>query len=99
MGRGHIYSFGDLLNRSFKLGHGSIVPLDINDIQGMGFLGNLVQIITNTVKLLCHGIIVCGRRILRHKIIDKMAKISATEIWLRLAFFCRFSASFLLSHT
>ena len=66
----------DFLNRSFKLGYGSIEPLDINDIQGVGFLGNLVQIVANAVELLHHGIVVRGRCILRHHIIDKMAQIS-----------------------
>ena len=35
-----------------QLGHGSIVTLNIDDIQGVCFLGNLVQIVANAVELL-----------------------------------------------
>ena len=41
----------------------------------MGFLGNLVQIVANAVKLLHHGIVVRGRRVLRNDAIDEMAHI------------------------
>ena len=73
------HSFGDFFHRCLKLCHSGIVPPDINDIQGVSFLGDLVQIITNTVKLLCHGIIVRGRRLLWNQIIDKMTKVSGNR--------------------
>ena len=73
------HSFGDFFHRCLKLCHSGIVPLDINDIQGVSFLGDLVQIVAYAVKLLCHGIIVRRRCILRHQIIDKMTKVSSNR--------------------
>lgn len=49
-----------------QLGHGSIVTLNIDDIQGVCFLGNLVQIVANAVELLHHSIVVRGWSITSH---------------------------------
>ena len=67
--------FRNFLDCRFKLRNGGIIPLDINDIQGVGFLSNLVQIIADTVELLHHGIVVRGWCILRNNAVDEMAHI------------------------
>ena len=74
------YSCGDLLHRSFKLGYGSIVPMDINYIQGMGFLSYLVQIVADAVELLHHGVVIRGRCILWNSAIDEMAHMDDAYI-------------------
>ena len=74
-GAGRYNSFRDLLDRCLKLRNGSIVPLDINDIQSVGFLSNLVQIVANAVKLLHHGVVIRGRSILWNDPNNKVAKV------------------------
>ena len=69
-------SLGNFFYRSFKCPVSCIIPLHINHIQGMGLLGNLVQVVADAVELLHHGVVIRRRCVLGNNTINKMANIS-----------------------
>ena len=52
-----------------------IIPLHIDDIECVCFLGDLIQIGADAVELLHHGIVVPGRCVLRHYTINEMTDV------------------------
>lgn len=44
-------------------------------LSSMGLLGDLVQVAANAIKLLHHGIVIRGRRVLGNHVIDEMSDI------------------------
>ena len=56
--------------------HVFIIQLHVHDVQYMGLLRDLVQIVADGMQLLHHGEVVGRRRVLGHHTVYQMTEIS-----------------------
>ena len=69
---------GDFLDSRINLAAGFVVPLHIENIQGVRFDGNLIQVVADPVELPHHGVVIGRRGVLRFKAVYQVPKIRFT---------------------
>ena len=84
---GKDHRFGDVPDELVEFSHFLIIAALINDAQHMGFLGDLVEVAANPVKL-PHKVVVGGRRrVLGNQAVHQMAQVRLTGKAAALYFF------------